>query len=120
MRYVIEGEWGGYVSSQQRVVHRRVTTRKDIVEWAQKVRAIRFTDGTSLYVTVRQCKPREKVKEIRGYDTLLFECRMYKVDSVDALCKAQANRAGGSSSGGKAQCSAVPSGSTPPPATISH
>ena len=92
MRYVIEGEWSGYSSHQQHVVHRTVTDRKDIADWAKAARFIAYTDGTKLYLTVRECKPREKVREIHGYDDLIDECRMEKVNSVEALVKIRKER----------------------------
>lgn len=86
MRWIIEGEWTGYRSSQQHIVHRTVTSRKDIADWVAATHAIRFTDGTSLLLTVRPTKRRERVKQIiHGYDELLNDCRHYRVTSVDAL-----------------------------------
>lgn len=86
-RFVIEGEWSGYRSSQQRVVHRQAYPggRKKFREWAEKVGGIRYTDGTMLYLIVRDCKPRERVKEIRGYTSLIEDCFYYEVASVSAL-----------------------------------
>ena len=88
-RFIIEGVWSGYTSSQQRVVHRRVHGRafKKLRMWAEKMHAIYFTDGTALYLKVRDCKPRERVKEIRGYDSLISECSYHNVNSVAALPK---------------------------------
>ena len=88
-RYVIEGEWSGYRSSQQRVVHRVVTTRKDLIEWCDKTWGIVFTDGTSLNLTVRPALPREKVKQIHGYDSLISDCVCHDVSSVAKLCAIQ-------------------------------
>jgi hypothetical protein len=36
----------------------------------------RFSDGTYLYITVRDAKPRERVTEIHGYDRLLRDAAM--------------------------------------------
>jgi hypothetical protein len=93
-RFVIDGEWSGYRSEQQRVVHRSVHAGsfKKLRAWVKKTRAIRYTDGTSLYLTVRDCKPRERVKEILGYKSLIADCSFYDVDSVQAL--ADKTRAG--------------------------
>lgn len=85
MRFVIEGEWTGYTRAQTHVVHRTVTTMRHVAEWFQEHRIISFTDGTSLHISVRKAEPRERVKEIHGYDELLDNCRMEKVDSVNAL-----------------------------------
>lgn len=75
MRYVIEGEWTGYVARQQKIVHREVIDDKKVgkgfVEKAKALRTIVYTDGTSLYVTVRAAKPREKINELLGYRSLI-------------------------------------------------
>lgn len=84
-RYVIEGEWSGYRSSQQRVVHRVVTTRRDLVEWCDRTHGIVYTDVTMLYLTVRPALPREKVKQIHGYDSLISDCVHHDVSSVAKL-----------------------------------
>lgn len=92
-RFIIEGEWSGYRSSQQRVVHRTVHkgSFKKLRAWAEKTHGIRYTDGTMLYLTVRDCKPHEKVKEIRGYVELISDCAYYDVSSVEALDAARIN-----------------------------
>lgn len=83
-RFIIEGTWSGYRSSQQRVVHRTVHkgNRKKLRAWAEETHGIGYTDGTMLYLTVRDCKPREKVKEIKGYVELINRCFTYDVTSV--------------------------------------
>ena len=91
-RFIIEGEWSGYRSGQQRVVHRTVHagSYKKLRAWAEKTHAIYYTDGTALYLSVRDCKPRERVAQIKGYVELINNCAMYDVNSVDGL---QAKRA---------------------------
>ena len=86
-RFIIEGEWSGYRSSQQRVVHRTVHQPgfKKLLAWAEKTHAIAYTDGTQLYIRVRDCKPRERIKELHGYDSLIQDCCHYDVASVNAL-----------------------------------
>lgn len=73
-RFIVEGEWSGYVSSQQRVVHREV-----ISEWRakrlSKLHGIRYSDGTMLTLFVRRCKPREKVAEVMGYKSLISDAQ---------------------------------------------
>ena len=83
-RFIIEGEWSGYRSSQQRIVHRTVHkgSWKKLRAWAEQARAIRYTDGTSLWLTVRDCKPRERVQEIHGYDSLIRDCCYHNVSAV--------------------------------------
>lgn len=90
-RFIIEGEWSGYTSSQQRVVHRTVhsTAFKRLRAWAEKAHAIHYTNGTALFLRVRDCKPRERVQQIHGYDSLIQDCYFYNVVSVDALAAAK-------------------------------
>ena len=92
-RFIIEGEWSGYTSSQQRVVHRTVhaASWKELRAWAEKTYGIRYTDGTMLLLRVRDCKPRERVQVIKGYDSLIRDCQFYDVNSVEALQVASAN-----------------------------
>lgn len=89
-RFVIEGTWSGY-TSQSRVVHRTVHDGafKRLRAWAEKTYAIRYTDGTCLFLRVRDCEPRERVEEIRGYSRLINDCAYHGVDSVDALSAAK-------------------------------
>ena len=91
-RFVIEGEWTGYTSGQRLVVHRQVypASRKHLREWAESAGAIRYTDGTLLLLRVRDCKPRERVEQIRSYSMLIEDCACYGVNSVDALAAARA------------------------------
>lgn len=100
VRFIIEGEWSGYQSSQQRVVHRTVhvaALSKRLRAWADKTHAIRYTDGTALFISVRDCKPRERVAENHGYTSLIADCSYYDVDSVQALIDAKARAKEGSS-----------------------
>lgn len=78
-RYVLEGEWSGYRSSQQRVVHRAVTKHPKRYE---HLREIVYTDGTKLWVSMRPCLPREKVQEIKGYTSLIDQAARKGVRSV--------------------------------------
>lgn len=86
-RFIIEGTWSGCTSAQERVVHRSVhsASRKRLRVWADETFGIRYTDGTTLYLKVRDCKPRERVKEENGYGSLIEDCAHYGVSSVDAL-----------------------------------
>jgi hypothetical protein len=93
MRYILEGEWSGYHSGQQRIVHRTVISEqraKKINE--QKLSCITYSDGTSLDLTLRPAKPRERVKESHGYDSLIDDCLHYKVCSVMDLIAARDSR----------------------------
>jgi len=69
-RWVIEGTWSGYTGSQRHVCHRVVTTNPDKFD----VTCIGFSDNTTMLITKRECKPRERVTEKHGYDRLLEEC----------------------------------------------
>jgi len=75
MRYVVEGEWTGYTSSQRKVAHREVIDDKKVgkgfVEKLRNLHAIVYTDGTSLLVHTREAKPREKVEQVLGYKSLI-------------------------------------------------
>ena len=81
-RYILEGEWSGYRSSQRRVCHRVVTKNPEIYK---NLNSILFTDGTTLDLSIRKCKPRERVNEIHGYDSLINKCITLKVNSVKAI-----------------------------------
>ena len=87
MRYVIEGTWRGYRSSQDHVCHREVykSNRQGggpFIQTLSKMYSIPFSDGTALIVSVREAKPREKVKEKHGYTSFIR----------DAVYKEQENR----------------------------
>lgn len=86
-RFIIEGEWSGYGSRQTRVVHRQVYegSRKKLRSWAESTHAISYSDGTCLRISVRDCKPRERVQEVCGYTSLIEDCAYHGVSSVAAL-----------------------------------
>ena len=88
-RFIIEGLWRGYRSSQDRVVHRTVHTasEKRLRAWAEKTFAIYYTDGTSLELAVRDAKPRERVQVINGYGGLIRDCVTFDVNSVADLMR---------------------------------
>ena len=93
-RFVIEGEWSGYSSHQQHIVHRTVHggAFKKLRAWCERTRSIQYDDGTCLYLSVRDTKPRERVKEIHGYDSLIQDCAHYGVTRVSDLASARAAR----------------------------
>lgn len=84
MRFIIEGTWSGYTKAQAHVVHRMVypSSRKKLREWASKTHGISYSDGTMLYLDVRDCTPRERVQEKRGYESLINDCFYKNVNSV--------------------------------------
>jgi len=69
-RYVLEGIWSGYNSSQKQPCHRTVTKSPNLYK---DIHSVVFTDNTWMSVSLRPCKPREKVIEIHGYDSLFNE-----------------------------------------------
>ena len=89
-RFVIEGEWTDYHSGQQRIVHREVYPKamRKLKAWVEKNPSILYTDGTSLLLSVRDCKPRERVQEIRAYSKLIKDCFYADVTSVAYLSQA--------------------------------
>ena len=86
-RYVLEGIWRGYRSSMDRPVHREIVqpSQKKFLEWLRNTFCIHYPDGTTLELHLRPAKPREKVKEINGYRTLIMDCFYHNVSSVDEL-----------------------------------
>ncbi|KAA0089312.1 hypothetical protein CIW54_07545 [Paraburkholderia sp. T12-10] len=90
-RYIIEGTWQGYRSSQDRVVHRSVhdEAEKKLRAWAEQAFSIRYTDGTCLILSVRDCKPRERVAQTLSYMKLIRDCAHYGVSTVQALLDAE-------------------------------
>ena len=99
MRYIIEGEWTGYRSSQQHVCHREVyKSNKKVskyIEAVKRIFSIPFSDGTSLLLSVREAKPREKVQEKLGYTTLIRDAvykEMDKISGAAAPAKATKER----------------------------
>jgi hypothetical protein len=90
-RWVVEGEWSGYTSSQQRVVHRAVVSAKT-AQAIKDLGSIRFTDGTRLDLSVRRCAPRERVTCINGYGALIADCLSLGVTSVSEIGPAREKR----------------------------
>lgn len=93
-RFVIEGEWLGHGSSKNKIFHRTVhqQTEKRLRSWASSTSCITFGDGTQLLISVRDCKPHERVEEIRGYARLIQDCAHEGVSSVPELIAREAAR----------------------------
>ena len=85
MRYVIEGTWSGYTSNQRRVAHRTVERSQKQAEAIKALGSITYTDGTALWLDVREAQPRERVQEIHGYDSLIRDCVRLGVNRVSDL-----------------------------------
>jgi hypothetical protein len=79
-RFVVEAEWSGYTSAQQRIVHRTVETLFRV--GYENIGHYFFGDNTSLSVNVRDAKPRERVQKINGYGTLLRDLAMKKWSEI--------------------------------------
>lgn len=67
-RFVLEATWRGY-DGRPRVVHREALTV--FRDRYAAIQSIVFTDGTLMYVTVRDATPRERLTEIHGYTAVL-------------------------------------------------
>ena len=88
-RWVLEGEWSGYDNSQRMVAHREVIVGMPKMRaFIEKAHAINFMDGTYLRLTVRDAKPRERIKPIPGYTSLIRDCVHYGVTGVLELAMA--------------------------------
>lgn len=89
-RYIIEGEWTGYRSSQQRIVHREVTDNQKLAEVIMKQYGIRYSDGTMLILRVRAMAKGERAHDLRNsYGSLIRDCFRYGCWSVDGLIEAK-------------------------------
>jgi hypothetical protein len=87
-RWILEGEWSGYVSAQRRVVHREVIKGMDEFRTFCEMNSwIRYTDGTALVLSVRTAKPRERVEQVLGYSRLIRDCWINGVSAVADLPK---------------------------------
>jgi DUF438 domain-containing protein len=83
--FMIEGEWTGYTSAQQRVVHREYVTKKqaDAIRKAIPF-AITYTDGTKLIIYIKEVS-RRKLPEMHSYDELIKNCVSQGVCTVAEL-----------------------------------
>lgn len=88
-RFVLEGTWTGYTSSQSRVCHREVLTEKR-ADSLRHLHRIVYTDGTSLLISIREAKPREAIKPIHQYNELIRDAERYggSVVKVADICDA--------------------------------
>lgn len=86
-RYVLEGEWTGYTSRQQRVVHREVITDRKRADRLRGLHKIVYTDGTALLIRVRDAEYRERVETVDSYGSLIRDAERHggNVVRVDEL-----------------------------------
>ncbi len=71
-RFILEGTWTGYTSSQSRVCHREIISAKR-AEILKGLHKIVYTDGTSLLIHVREAGYREKITPNHQYNELIRE-----------------------------------------------
>lgn len=93
-RYVVECVWSGYRASQSCPCHRMVETRRR-AKRLTKISTVAFTDGTTMSVAVRPALPRERVKEINGYNQLLDDILSVGLEgfvTIEGVNKAKAER----------------------------
>ena len=90
-RYEITGTWSGPRSpagSWTGFVHRETVTDSGLAEFCQQIGSILYSDGTCLYLSVRKLKKGErKQKDKPGYSSLIRDCYIAGMSSVDALYK---------------------------------
>jgi hypothetical protein len=91
LQYMIEGEWTGYRSEQQRIVHRHFTTDAEEARKIEEMRAIHYTDGTQLLLTVTKLinVGDATPKAMDGYGLLIQKCLAAGVNEVAKLPKAK-------------------------------
>lgn len=102
MRYVLEGEWTGYRSSQRKVVHRVVIGNRQRAEKHAGTYIV-FDDGTGLELSVRPAWAWERVQEIHGYTSLIHDAEragklgqrvtVRELMAIDAMRRIQADAA---------------------------
>jgi hypothetical protein len=68
-----------------REVHREVVKDRKLAEAIQKLGSIRYTDGTKLYLFVRELNRSERVKAMDSYGSLIRDCIKHGVDAVSEL-----------------------------------
>lgn len=86
-RWIVEGTWSGYTSSQTKVVHRHVVHSEKHAKAIEALACITYTDGTTLSLTVRKAKPYERVKKQEAYTKLINDCIYTNCNSVAELHK---------------------------------
>lgn len=94
-RYVLEGTWSGYRSSQSRVCHREVIPAR-LVERYSRVKTIQFDDLTTLELTIRPAAPRERVEVNKQYSDLIYKAAYSEYEgcvSVEMLRRPKAGAA---------------------------
>ena len=84
--FEITGTWSGYSSSQSRICHRIYITDSQKAEKVEQLHSIRFSDNTSLWISVHQISRKEDLHEENDqYSSLINSCLDQGVNSVIAL-----------------------------------
>lgn len=84
--FMVEGTWTGYRSSQQRNVHRHYITSQEDANKLSSAYSIRYTDGTSLILTVKKVKNKaELTPKNENYLKLINLCLKYDKWAVEDL-----------------------------------
>ena len=71
-RWIIEGQWSGYTSSQSHCCYRQIFDEKK-AKAIESMHRIMFSDGTCLYLSARPAKFREKIVEQKSYQRLVMD-----------------------------------------------
>jgi len=71
--FMVTGEWLGYTSSQDHIVHREYVTKKTAGDIRTIGDCIIFTDGTRLRLTITEVR-RRKLPNLNGYGDLIRRC----------------------------------------------
>lgn len=69
-QFIVEGEWTGYTSAQRRIVHREVVDAKR-ADRLKNLKAIVYTDGTTLLINVYPKLHRGKIDTVNSYGSLI-------------------------------------------------
>lgn len=100
-RFILEGTWTGYTSSQSRVCHREILTEKR-ADSLRGLHRIVFTDNTSLLISIREAQPREKIVVNNQYGSLIREAEQHGGSAVRVADLADARPARTASEGSAA------------------
>jgi hypothetical protein len=86
-RFIVEAEWSGYHSGQRRVCHRTVETL--FRAGYDALGSHMFGDGTYMTINVRDAAPRERVRQLNGYGSVL---RAAAMKAWSEICSASNQR----------------------------
>lgn len=75
-RFILEGTWTGYTSSQSRICHREVISSKR-ADRLKTLHKVVYTDGTSLIIHIREAGFREKIVPNHSYRELICDAERH-------------------------------------------